>query len=198
MSIACYQNVYISNFQQWKKICHSLGKKCTYFKLWVPISYYRTYAMEIRTPTLGKKLNINLQWLPMVFDVMLGNFPCLVLRRFLGVKINENSPEINFTDYIAFYDHSLKVGPIINKRFTITFAHSYLQVFAMIYLVWIGVGAKGTYTSRNPLHMWEQRWYSPNYIKKVVAWKKISPLLNKKQILIAKGFLKRAKSWLLL
>lgn len=57
--------------------------------------------MGIRTLTLGKKLHITFKLLPKVFNVTLGNFPCLVLRRFVWVKINENK----FTDYTIFYDN---------------------------------------------------------------------------------------------
>lgn len=84
--------------------------------------------MGIRTLTLGKKLHIIFIWLPMVFNVKEGNFLCLISRRFVWVNINKNLPKINFTDYITFYEPSLKVGPTNHMKFAIVFAHLYFQV----------------------------------------------------------------------
>lgn len=87
--------------------------------------------MGIRTLTFGKKLHITVKWLPMMFNVMLGNFPCLV-SRLAWVKTNENLPKINCTDYITFYDYLLKVAHIIHKKFTIIISGI---ITATIYLV---------------------------------------------------------------
>lgn len=84
--------------------------------------------MGIRTLTLGKKLHIIFKWLPMVFNVKLGNSLCLISGRFVWVNTNKSLPKINFTDYITFYEHSLKEGPTISMKFTIIFTHLYLHV----------------------------------------------------------------------